>query len=59
MAENSDHRAIQVQNQAGSVLRPVNELSLEPVIDAVKLVPEIRWRPAEKSPQGLRVRIVR
>ena len=40
------------------MLGPVYELLLKSVIDAVKLVPEIVRRTAQKPTQGLRVWIV-
>ncbi len=35
----------------------VDETLLEPIIDAVKLFSEIRWRLAQKAAQGLWIRI--
>ena|ERR1035441_112001 len=39
------------------MLRPVNESLLEPIIDAVELLPEIRWRLLKEAAQALRIGI--
>ena len=58
-AEHGHDRAVQSQNQAGAVLRRVNELLQQPVIEPVQLLAEIGRGLEKEATQALRVWIIR
>jgi hypothetical protein len=44
VSEDSDHGTVEIKDQAGAVLGPVDEMLQQSIVDAMNLFPETGWR---------------